>query len=105
MSQRAFGEKSGLSFQYISKLENNLVARPSIVTAIQVAQATGISVQNVLKLVPDLEFPIQSGESTFRVIREQDQQISDEMLQLFVAYRRADPEIKKAVRIMLKMEK
>ncbi len=70
MSQRAFAEKCGLSFQYISRLENSQVGKPSIGTASKVAKATGAPMQEILKMVSDIDFPPQYGTAPyeFRIV-------------------------------------
>lgn len=104
LSLRELADKCDLSFQYISKLEKDEVDKLSVDTTIKIAKGTGAPMQEILKMVSDVDLPPQYGNAPYRIAREQDKEISDEMLSLYVAYKEADPAVRKAVRLMLKME-
>lgn len=70
MSQRKFAEKSGLSNSYISMLEMNMNGKngkpikPTLEVVKTVADAMGVSMEDVLRRMDDLEIDI-SGNSFY----------------------------------------
>jgi len=97
------GRKCGISKQMISKIVNGQIKRVSGETLVKIAKGTGIDIADFVKLL-DLEVEPQTGGETLRLIREQREQISDEMYFLYTAYRRADEDTRKAIRLLLRME-
>jgi len=97
------GRKCDISKQMISKIVNGQVKKVSNETVVKIARGTGIDIADLIKLL-DLEIEPQTGGETLRLIREQREHISDEMYLLYTAYRRADEDTRKAIRLLLRME-
>lgn len=83
ISQRKFAEISGLSNSYISQLEQNmnskngLPIKPSLEAIKQVADAMGVSLDDVLRRMDDIMIDI-SGESS----AEDDSSLNNQIMNL-----------------------
>lgn len=103
ISYAEVGRRCGLSKQMVSKLVNGQIKKTSNATVVQIAQGTGIDIADLMKIL-DLETIPQTGGETLAAIRQQREQISDEMVTLYSAYRRSSPETQKAIRLLLGIE-
>ena len=103
ISYAEIGRRCGLSKQMVSKLVNGQIKKTSSDTVAKIAQGTGVALSDLIKIL-DLEIIPQSGGETLAAIRQQREQITDEMYTLYTAYRRSSPETQKAIRLLLGIE-
>jgi len=104
ISYAELARRCGLSKQMISKLVNGQIKKTSNDTVVKIAKGTGISFVDLIKIL-DLEFEPQTGGETMAAIKQQRDQITDEMFTLYSAYRRSPAETQKAIRLLLGIEK
>ncbi len=64
ISLRSFADKCGCSFQYISKLENDLIENPSAAMLKSIASAMGMSLDQLLRSIDDLSFNLREEDQS-----------------------------------------
>lgn len=67
LSLRTFADRCGCSYQYIDKLEKDLIERPSADMLKKIASAMGISLQELLSSTDDFDLNVSSGENTIPI--------------------------------------
>ena len=63
MSLRALAEKSGCSFQYISKLEKGQVDNPSVLKLKQLSNAMGTSLNELFSVIDDISVDMSDSDN------------------------------------------
>ncbi len=49
LSQEDFAKKSGVKYTTLTKIESNVIKKPSVIVIAKIAKALGVSMENLLK--------------------------------------------------------
>ena len=49
LSQEEFAQKSGVKYTTLTKIESNVIKKPSVMVMAQIAKALGVSIEDLIK--------------------------------------------------------